>query len=330
MIPVYEAVFKEGETEGVYALSVVENPAMEDLWIALSEQPQQIEFAKVDDEKRLLLGAALIPNKKIYRNIDGNEFYITFTDETIGKLAHNFIKGGNQNNSSAEHEVQLSDVSFVESWQVEDEKIDKSALYGKKYSKGTWVAMAKVSDEIYEQATNGTFKGFSIDALLGLEQLTLNKQQMTEEVKKSVLEEIRDTFKSLLNTDVTDEVADVEIKEAVELAEEVKQVETVELMEDGEEEKEVKEDAAFDIDALKAEILKELRKELGLYEEEMSKQLSAKDETITELKAQLNKQPETESVSVTPETKQTTNNNYNYGKNRPASIAERVFANFNN
>jgi len=329
MIPVYEAVFKEGETEGVYGISLVENPAMEDEFIALSEQKRIVEFSAIDEKKRLLLGAVLIPNKKIYRNIDGNEFYITFTDETIGKLAHNFIKGGNQNNSSAEHEVQLSDVSFVESWQVEDEKIDKSALYGKKYSKGTWVAMAKVSDEIYKQATNGTFKGFSIDALLGLEKLTLNKQQMTEEVKKNVLEEIRDTFKSLLNTDATDQVADVEVKEAVELAEEVKQDETVELMEDGKEE-EVKEDAAFDVDALKAEILEELRKELGLYEEEMSKQLAAKDEAITELKAQLNKQPETESVSVTPETKQTTNNNYEYGKNRPASIAERVFANFNN
>ena len=41
---VYEAVFKEGETEGVYALSVVENPAMEDMWITLSEQPQKIEL----------------------------------------------------------------------------------------------------------------------------------------------------------------------------------------------------------------------------------------------------------------------------------------------
>ena len=95
---VYEAIFREGETEGVYALSVVENPAMQDMWIALSEQPQQIELAEVDEEKRLLLGAALIPNKKIYRNIDGNEFYITFKEETIEKLAHNFFKNQNNNN----------------------------------------------------------------------------------------------------------------------------------------------------------------------------------------------------------------------------------------
>ena len=64
---------------------------MEDMWIALSEQPETIELAQVDEDKRLLLGACLIPNKKIYRNIDGNEFYITFSENTIEKLAHNFF-----------------------------------------------------------------------------------------------------------------------------------------------------------------------------------------------------------------------------------------------
>ncbi len=164
---VYEAVYSDELLQGVYGISLVENPAMEDEWIALSEQPKEVHFAAVDDKKKLLLGAVLIPNKKIYRNIDGNEFYMTFSEDTIGKLAHDFIKDGFQNSSSAEHEVKLSDVSFVESWQVQDSKVDKSALYGKEYEPGTWVTMAKVSDELYEQATNGTFKGFSIDAMLG-------------------------------------------------------------------------------------------------------------------------------------------------------------------
>src|SRR6056297_991578 len=133
MIPVYEAVFKEGQTQGVYALSVVENPAMEDLWITLSEQPQEIEFSKVDEEKRLLLGAALIPNKKIYRNIDGNEFYITFSEDTIEKLAHSFLKEQANNNSSLEHEIKLDGMSVVEAWVVEDSNNDKSNAYGKTY-----------------------------------------------------------------------------------------------------------------------------------------------------------------------------------------------------
>ena len=108
---VYEAVYSDELLQGVYGISLVENPAMEDEWIALSEQPKEVHFAAVDDKKKLLLGAVLIPNKKIYRNIDGNEFYMTFSEDTIGKLAHDFIKDGFQNSSSAEHEVKLSDVA---------------------------------------------------------------------------------------------------------------------------------------------------------------------------------------------------------------------------
>ena len=168
-IPIYEAIFNEENEKGVYALSVVENPAMEDLWIALSEQPKEIELSAVDDKKRLLLGAALIPNKKVYRNIDGNEFYLTFTEDTIEKLAHNFQKQSAQNNSSLEHDVKLEGMSIVETWTVQDPNNDKSNAFGKTYEKGTWVTMMKVdNDEMWQKALKGEIKGFSIDGLLGL------------------------------------------------------------------------------------------------------------------------------------------------------------------
>ena len=69
---VYEAVFNEDTSKAVYALSVVENPAMQDLWITLSEHPKEVNLTLANEEKRLLLGAALIPDKRIYRNVDGN------------------------------------------------------------------------------------------------------------------------------------------------------------------------------------------------------------------------------------------------------------------
>ena len=248
MIPIYEAVFKEGETEGVYGISLVENPAMEDEFIALSEQKKIVEFSAIDEKKKLLLGAVLIPNKKIYRNIDGKEFYITFTDETIGKLAHNFIKGGNQNNSSAEHNVQLSDVSFVESWQVENENIDKSALYGKKYSKGTWVVMAKVSDEIYNEATNGTFKGFSIDALLGLEQINFNKQVnvMNKEIITSLKDDILNGVKAMFSEKERSLLTRFEVQSEEVVAEVSEQTETENI--------EATEENSFDVEAFKKEM----------------------------------------------------------------------------
>jgi hypothetical protein len=314
---VYEAVFKEGETEGVYALSVVENPAMEDMWITLSEQPQKIELELADEKKRLLLGAALIPNKKIYRNIDGNEFYITFSEETIEKLAHNFFKEQNNNNSSLEHEVKLEGMSVVEGWIVEDTLKDKSANYGKQYPKGTFVTMMKVdNDEMWQKALNGEIKGFSIDALLGLQEINLNTNtNMNKEDLKSFGETLLSDIKALFNSN----------EEAQEPKQEVV-AETATV-----EETEV-EEPAFDLqkalDALKEEMGVEFKSMLKVELSKKDEVIETKSKEIETLKAKLNKQPEVEETVVTPvETKL---NKIEIGSNRPLSIQDRVFEAFNN
>lgn len=322
---VYEAVYESAKTEGVYGISLVENPAMEDLWIALSEQKEQVKFSAIDEKKRLLLGAVLIPNKKIYRNIDGNEFYITFSEDTIGGLAHDFIKNGHQNNSSAEHEVKLSDVSFVESWQVEDPSIDKSALYGKNYEKGTWVTMAKVSPEIYEQATNGTFKGFSIDALLGLQELNFKTEvNMSEKVDtKSLASEIMDGLKTMLNLDTKEEVK-------AEVQEEVKLEETKEPVEAAPTEVEVVAEVVetvsqepSEIDKLKEEVA-EILAQFKSLKEDATKQVESKDKEIEELKAELSKQPEAEPIKAGSKVQK------EVITSSAASIKERVQENLSN
>jgi len=285
---VYEAVYSDEEKQGVYGISLVENPAMQDEWIALSEQEQKIEFAAVDETQHLLLGAVLIPDKKIYRNIGGNEFYITFTEDTIGDLAHDFIKKGFQNNSSSEHETKLSDVSFVESWQVKDPNIDKSALYGKTYEKGTWVTMAKVSPEIYQQATNGTFNGFSIDALLGLEEINFNSNiNMTKQ-------DFLDAFKTLFTADEV--VAEKQVEEVEVKAEEVVDEVSAEPSEE------------MNLDAIKetladmlAQFSEDQNKKFDDFKTEFSKQVEEKDVEVKELKAELNKQPEVEPIVAQPE-----------------------------
>ena len=285
---VYEAIFREGETEGVYALSVVENPAMQDMWIALSEQPQQIELAEVDEEKRLLLGAALIPNKKIYRNIDGNEFYITFKEETIEKLAHNFFKNQNNNNSSLEHEVKLEGMSVVEGWTVQDPYNDKSNAFGKTYEKGTWVTMMKVdNEEMWEKVKNGEIKGFSIDALLGLQEINLKSNIMNEEAKNSFLSELKEDIKALF----TSEKKEVE---------EVKEVEEIQVQPELVEEVQTS-DRDFDIEAIKADILESMKAEMSAQLEEKDNEIKAKNDELEALKVEMSKQPEAEEVKVSPE-----------------------------
>jgi len=146
----YKVIFKEGESTGVYGISLVENPAMESLFIALKKETE-IVLKVTDKEKRIILGAVLIPDKPIYRKDkkSGKEFNIIFPEETIRLTAENFIRKGHQNTSTLEHNesVKLTDVTFVESWIKEDMQFDKSVKYGFDEPIGTWFAAMKVNNE---------------------------------------------------------------------------------------------------------------------------------------------------------------------------------------
>ncbi len=154
---------EENEFSGIEAISVVENPAIEEDFIALKKQ--QVKLAEVDKEKRILMGAALIPNKKIYRTNGEDEYNIFFSEDTVRKASELFLSRGKQNNSTLEHDVKLNGLSVVESWIIEDKKKDKSRKYGFSLPVGTWMVSVKVNnDEIWNDfVKEGKVKGFSIE-----------------------------------------------------------------------------------------------------------------------------------------------------------------------
>jgi len=186
----YEAIFDES-VKGVFGISLVENPATQEYFVTLSEdeKPYEIKLATIDEEKRILLGLVLEPNKPIYRNENGEEFNIIFNSQTVEQLAHGFISNGFQLNSSIEHEdKKIKDIAFVESWIVDDPKRDKSNAYGMEYQKGSWVIAMKINDEGLwkDYVKTGKVKGFSIDAMVKLKKV--NKQKS---VKMSVLDKLK-------------------------------------------------------------------------------------------------------------------------------------------
>lgn len=210
----YVVKFDENK-EGVYAISLVESPAIEVDFVALSKQ-EVVKMASVDEEKRLLISPVLIPDQPILRVDDfGNPYNIVFPAETIRQAQQNFYKQGYQSNSTLEHDesMKLSDVTFVESWIVEDEVHDKSVKYGFKLPVGSWVAMMKVdSDEVWAKVKNGDVKGFSIDGVFDIEKLNLNK--MNYENLKVWLS---DTFGLSAKEEETQPVEATEVEETVEL-----------------------------------------------------------------------------------------------------------------
>lgn len=175
----YEVLFKEGETTGVYGISLVNDPAMESLWIALSKE-QEVKLSTVDNEKRIVCGAVLIPNKPIYRNQNGKEFNIVFPNETVRLASEGFLKNGHQQSSTLEHNIdaKLSGVTIVESWIKESDTNDKSVMYGFNDPIGTWYASMKIdNDEVWnDYIKTGKVKGFSIDGFFDLEQVNLKSE----------------------------------------------------------------------------------------------------------------------------------------------------------
>jgi len=167
---------EENELSGIEAISVVEKPAIEEDFIALKEH-KEVSLAEVDKEKKILMGAALIPNKKIMRkNDDDEKYYIYFSEDTVRKASELFLMRGNQNNSTYEHEFDINGMTVVESWLIEDEEKDKSRKYGFDLPLGTWMVSMKVNnDEVWQKVKAGEVKGFSIEGYF-VEQYELSKQ----------------------------------------------------------------------------------------------------------------------------------------------------------
>jgi len=176
---------EDQDTIGIDAISIVESPAIESDFVALNQQ--EIKLAEVDKEKKILLGALLIPNKPIYRNGEEGEYYIFFSKDTIVKASQMYLQNGYQNKSTLEHSKALEGLTLVESWIVEDEVNDKSRKYGLNVPVGTWMGAVKVNnDEVWnEYVKTNKVKGFSIEGYFA-DKMERPKESVKEDMGKTM------------------------------------------------------------------------------------------------------------------------------------------------
>ncbi len=196
---IVELVIDENDdVSGIEAISVVESPAIEEDFIALKNQ--EFKLAEVDKEKRILMGAALIPNKPIYRRSGEDEYYIYFSKDTVRKASELFFIKGNQNNSTLEHNMPLTGLTAVESWIVEGEK-DKTRHYGLDVPVGTWMVSMKVhNDDVWNNyVKTGKVKGFSIEGYFADKLNRPQDKSIKDELAKIEEEEARHILDQLTN-----------------------------------------------------------------------------------------------------------------------------------
>lgn len=185
----YEGKYNK-KSKGVFAISLVNAPATGEHYIAMAKQEKIVKFAKVDEEQRILMGLVLQPDQLIYRvDEDGNEFEMFFSAETIKDFSQNFFQSGFQLNSKLEHDEPIEGVTFVESWLVENPKVDKSAAFGLEYPKGSWLVSMKVdNDDIWNNyIKTGELKGFSIDGMVELEEVNFKSNIQMSKSNKNIL-----------------------------------------------------------------------------------------------------------------------------------------------
>ena len=309
-------------TSDVYAISIVDEPAVESNFIALSKQ-RPLDFKIQNEERRIVYGCALRADFDIYRQYGDEEFYVTFSKDAVRRLMTKFMKNFSQKNWTKDHLEFAEGLTVVESWLVEDVNNDKANKLGlTNFSEGSWMIGVKVDDdEIWKSIKEGRWHGFSVEAFCDLEEITKEiknkKIENKMSVNKSKFDEMMDQIKKIISDAVENaEGQDIEVKEdvvdeATDAVEEVvDQKEDTTVVDAAEEEKPTEEVANEVIDTVEQQAETEqdaaenLQQVVDQLQEEIDT-LKAENEELKKKNQKMSKKPSTKVVNAKTETKQT-------------------------
>ena len=180
--------YKVGIDSETEAISMVTEPAIESDFVFLSKDKAIVKEAFSTDEKHMVYGAVLRPDFPIYRNDGENEYYLEFTSESIERMARDYMMNYRQGNVTIQHEEYANEVFMVESWIKQDMDKDKSVSVGldKSLPIGTWFCGFYVNNnDIWERIKSGELKGFSVEAMIDLEDFAKVKKEDEFEMNES-------------------------------------------------------------------------------------------------------------------------------------------------
>ncbi len=189
---------EESEDCGVFAISLVEHPAIEENFKYFSKDGKQPnQFATIDNEKRIVMGAVMIPDIQIPRlDEEGKEYNCFFSKDTVRRVSELYMLQSKHKNATLDHQRVVNGITTVETWIVEDSKIDKTQLHGLEYPEGTWVACMKIeNEEVWQNyIKEGVVKGFSIEGYFDEKQTKMSELELLDRIKAIILEDQNKTL----------------------------------------------------------------------------------------------------------------------------------------
>lgn len=307
----------------VYAISIVDQPAIESNFIALAKQEKPMKFKIQSEEKRMLYGSALRADFPIYRCYDyGNdldEFYVEFSADAIRRLMVKFMKNYSQKNFSKDHMDFAEGLTVVESWIVEDPERDKANVLGlTDFGKGDWMIGVKVDDdELWHSIKEGRWHGFSVEAFVDLEEQIKeikNNSDIKMSKSKINMDELLDSIKGIIqdavekadgqDAEVQEEAVEQaaeEVTETVEATEEeTTKEETVEAAEEATPEEQIAEDVIEQVED-NADTTEDAANDLQAVVDQLQHEvddLKKENEELKKKNEKMAKQPSTKKVEV--------------------------------
>ena len=190
------------DVEGLQAIALVDSPAIGLNYQAFAPH----KFEVINEDKRIVMGAAMVPDLPIYRRDERGEYYAIFKKETIKALVQKLFKENKHNVFNEQHNAfKILDGVYIYQSFITDAELGISAPSGfENVADGTWFIAAKVeNDEAWAKVKeDGILKGFSVEGVFDLEPYKFKK------MNKLNLDSVISTLKSVF--------ADAEVEETVE------------------------------------------------------------------------------------------------------------------
>ena len=185
-LPIYNAEIKD-ERDGIIAISFVEEPAVESNFMLFGKQ---IPLFFANEEKRNILGVIMRADFPIYRrDIDGNEFYITYSADTIAKMAQKYFVSGAVNMTSTDHSGEALDGVSLVQWYIKDTDKGIAPNGFDDVKDGSLFAEFHIENEnLWTACKDGTFKGFSLEGYFTTEKTNLKSDKMENKIMQKVRE----------------------------------------------------------------------------------------------------------------------------------------------
>ena len=184
----------DNEELSIDAISLVTSPAIEVDFVFFGKDKHNLTFSKIDEEKRMLISPALIPNKQIFRynpNTD-SEYYVYFSKDTVRKASELYLKYNNHHKATYQHQDRVAGVLTVESWIKEGDQ-DTSKMYGYDLPNGTWFVKMKIeNNDLWEKIKAGELKGLSIEGYFVDKMEKMSKTITDEEIVEAYNELVKE------------------------------------------------------------------------------------------------------------------------------------------